>query len=1452
VAESFTQVIEVALRSVTDPSLRALLEDLRDLGTQGELTDDQLSGVTSAVEELNQQAAAANGLQASISALEQYRAEQERIAQAVDKSALRIKLAAEQEAAAAQALDESKAALEALRAERDRYNASEEKTTEGTRQFADSLKEAQAAQKAAQTEYSNASATLRQATTEYEKAVTAQDKLNAGIGKSEDAIKAAGLSVEDLAGAQAELQKRLTQTGASTEALARNIRESVAANQQAAAAARQNAAAQQALADANATLGRRSFAEVRAEIEKVRQAYETLRASGTLTGRELAQAQSLTIERTRQLRSEYGSLGASLQQVQGSLIAAGASLFTATRLLSNAASAASQFQRSLAAISTIAPQADLQALGDSVRELTREFGGDASRNAAALYEIIAAGVEDTTQALEILRVANQLAIGGLADTETAASGLVATLNAYGLAAEEATRVSDAFFVAAAAGNTTIEELSNSIGGVAPLAASVGVSIEQLTSAVGALTAGGLDTGQAFTQIQSALTAVVKPTAEAQKAAEALGIQFNVAALRSQGLQQFLQGVSEAAQGNETTLATLFGRVEGLQGVLALTGNQADAFAKALADMEQGAGRTAEAFAKLQDTPEGRLRIFTASVRDLQLSFGQAVTALTPLLDGLTSAINLFNELPSSVRTGIAGVTALAAVIAPLAIAIAQSRAALVLLLGSLKAIGPAAAGAGAGVGVFTTAANTATAASGRLTASLGLLNRALGVLAVAAAAGSFGKDVLGPALDDIRLAATESGKGVARLAEEIQAAGAAGAQQAGQFRNFADVQVKSAEAAAQLGDAQREAYRTALEGLEQYLKGRGRELVAIKQRGEATDREIKELDETKKRLAEVRQSFVDLDRAGLGAADSIAAVSEAADSAPVTKLADEIRRAAREGKGLEEAVAGAFDGIDFENEAGRLGQVALAFDEVSRTAGVAGQQIRDTIAKEIAGLSGRELLRFQQAAEFAFDNVGKSGRAAGNSLAQVFELASRRLGVSLEAAGVQISEEGGNIIATFQTLAQSGLTNANVIEQGFKSALARVSTSAEVKALGDALATSFAQGKISAQQYDQALQLIQKRQQEIKNEALGIEPPAPPPPEVAKGYQAIATAAESAAGEAEGLGQATEQATQQSTGALDAYIRALINTQREFAEFASSNDKALEIFNRRFEAAAARAQNLTQAYDALNSTAAGLRQELATQQAIALQTAAGLDRIAGAADLAQFALADVGAGLAVGLEATQAEAEGLLQAIEDVRNGAENAREDLQLLDDATLDKLQQAAQRAADRVRSIGEEAANASQQLAELERRLQDDADRAAGREEDIRRRQLQDQLDEIDELAAATNGADTERAARLRRLAEEAFQRDLQLIRAREREQTDSDDRVRDRRQQNEQSSGSGSSAGRGDSSRATPARPAASTPTPPPIVITFNGPTLGTPEDLARELTRQIDRLQRTGFNPRIGR
>lgn len=1466
-AESFTQVIEVALRSVTDPSLRALLEDLRDLGTQGELTDDQLSGVTSAVEELNQQAAAANGLQASISALEQYRAEQERIAQAVDKSALRIKLAAEQEAAAAQALEESKAALAALRAERDRYNASEEKTTESTRQFADSLKEAQAAQKAAQTEYSNASATLRQATTEYDRAVTAQDKLNAGIGKSEDAIKAAGLSVDDLGQAQAELQKRLQLTSTSTEQLAANLREQVAVNQQAAASARANAAAQQALADANATLGRRGFGEVRAEIEKVRQAYDTLRRSGQLSVQELAQAQSRAIERTRELRAEYGSLGNSLRQVQGSLIAAGASLFTATRLLSNAAAAASQFQRSLAAISTIAPQADLAALGDSVRALTREFGGDAARNAAALYEIIAAGVEDTTQALQILRVANQLAIGGLADTEVAASGLVATLNAYGLAADQATRVSDAFFVSAAAGNTTIEELSQSIGGVAPLAASVGVSIEQLTSAVGALTAGGLDTGQAFTQIQSALTAVVKPTAEAKKEAEALGIQFDVTALRAQGLQQFLSGVSEAAQGNETTLARLFGRVEGLQGVLALTGNQADAFAKALSDMEQGAGRTAEALAKLQDTPEQRLQLFRAAVGDLQISFGQAVTALTPLLDGLTSAVNLFNELPAGVRTGIAGLTALTAVVAPLAIAIVQSRAALVLLLGSLRAIGPAAAGAGAGVGVFTTAANVGTAAATRFSASLGALGRAFVVVAAAQAGWEIGSALNEP-LTRFRLSVDDAAKSTIEFGDGIDVSGQAAAEAASKFSNFRDVAVRTSADVRLLGEEQREAYRVALEGLDKFLKGRTEQLILQQRSRQLSEDERVELQNLFVRLDEVRKGFVDLNSAALGAAKSISEVATGAASSAVKQLAGQLLEAADDSKELGDALSGAFKGIDFENGATRLGEIALAIDTAAASSTTAATAIREGLAKELQNLSAAELLRFQQAAQVAFDAAGEGAGAAAQILDATLAESYRRLGVNVEAAGVKITEQGRQIIASFRAIATSGNASAQAIGAAFTAALNKAQTTGEVQALEEALRQAFNAGKISAQQLGAAISAAAARTSEIS-----------------KGAQ-------EASGALDGVGEAGRRMARELIASLQA-ARAGLET--EAGNLALAIQKGLAAG----EPVAALQEQLAGLQGEIAATSgriAGLQQGLGevgdAGEDGGKRAAAGINSLtpvlkdaALQAKETAAAVDDIGqqgqnAGEKVKLGVSNALL-GLIQVTKDARDSVaelgpaaveafDRLRGELGVVNTtgrSTADVMQLIADRAGfaaknaeelalqignteERVKRTREEMARladetrqASSELSDLNRQLQDEADRRAGDEEAIRRREYEEQLRRIAELEAKGGASAAVQAALARALAKKNFEADLADIRAKEREQLDSNRRVdEDTRRRR----GGGGSAGAGLAPTTSPTGPATGGFAP---TINITGST--NPEETARLVARELERLQRRGFNPRNG-
>jgi TP901 family phage tail tape measure protein len=280
-----------------------------------------------------------------------------------------------------------------------------------------------------------------------------------------------------------------------------------------------------------------------------------------------------------------------------------------------------QFETALAEVSTLLDGVDqMPRIAEEARRLSREFGGSATDQARAFYQAISAGAGSAAEATELLEAANRLAIGGVTDITTAVSGLTAIINAWGLETSDATRVSDAMFVAMRAGQTTIGELSASIGQVAAIASTAGVSFEETLAAVSALTLGGVSTSQAFTQLSGVMVAVIKPTEGAKKVAKELGIEFDLAAIQARGLQNWLAHVTEKAGGSQQVLTQLFGRVEGLSGVLALAGNQAQTFTGILADMAKRAPETQMAFDKMAQTFDFKMSILKAQFADTGKSF----------------------------------------------------------------------------------------------------------------------------------------------------------------------------------------------------------------------------------------------------------------------------------------------------------------------------------------------------------------------------------------------------------------------------------------------------------------------------------------------------------------------------------------------------------------------------------------------------------------------------------------------------------------------------------------------------------------------------------------------------------------------------------------------------------------------------------------------------------------
>ena len=262
---------------------------------------------------------------------------------------------------------------------------------------------------------------------------------------------------------------------------------------------------------------------------------------------------------------------------------------------------AGEFGDSFAEISTLLdePRESLDGFKADILDYARVSTSSIADINEAIYSAISAGT-DYTDSLDILSASEKLAIAGKADLEATTRLLVSTLNAYGESANQASKYSDVLFKTVKLGQVTLPELADGLAQVTSIAASSGVPIETLTAALAAVTAAGAPVDQAITQIKGAITSLLKPSSEAAKMAESLGLEFNASALKTKGFETVLWEAWEATKGNTEQMAVLFGNVRALAGALTLGSDTSGKFKKSLEEMESAAGATSEAYRRMSD------------------------------------------------------------------------------------------------------------------------------------------------------------------------------------------------------------------------------------------------------------------------------------------------------------------------------------------------------------------------------------------------------------------------------------------------------------------------------------------------------------------------------------------------------------------------------------------------------------------------------------------------------------------------------------------------------------------------------------------------------------------------------------------------------------------------------------------------------------------------------------
>ena len=296
-------------------------------------------------------------------------------------------------------------------------------------------------------------------------------------------------------------------------------------------------------------------------------------------------------------RQEADKLGVSVNKVAG--LAKGlAAAFAAKQVFDffrAGVKSANEFESAVAEVHTLLGKtAPIDKYASAAEKMALTFGGTAKSQMEALYDVVSAGNSDIESASKVLEQANKLAVAGVTEVGVAVDGLTSVLNAYGKEASEAEAVSDVMFTAVRLGKTTVDELAGAVGKIAPLAAAMGVSFEEVGAALAVTTSKGINTSESVSGLKAAFSNILKPTAEARDLANELGLAFNGQALEAKGLVPFLQDVMDKTGGNTTTMGKLFGSVEGLNTVLALTDGELQAVSAALEQTSNAGGATADA------------------------------------------------------------------------------------------------------------------------------------------------------------------------------------------------------------------------------------------------------------------------------------------------------------------------------------------------------------------------------------------------------------------------------------------------------------------------------------------------------------------------------------------------------------------------------------------------------------------------------------------------------------------------------------------------------------------------------------------------------------------------------------------------------------------------------------------------------------------------------------------
>ena len=318
-----------------------------------------------------------------------------------------------------------------------------------------------------------------------------------------------------------------------------------------------------------------------------------------------------------------------------------------------AIAAFAQLQDRLAYLTTLSTAAEQgqRKLGQSILDLTN---GPLKNAISALdvttgyYDAISAG----QQSVDFLNASMKFSVATGASAADSIGALAQVHNIYRLNARDAAKTAALFNATIENGVVNGAQMASGIGQLASVAKSAGIDLIELNAMFAALTKNGFQAADAFQGLMSLITSIAGQGSESAKAAQELGIRFDFARIKAEGLVTPINELYAATGGSVSKMKTIVPDALAFRTAMALATNASKDFLDVSGKMENlDTSSLDTVFDRRRDSIAQRTEALKNGFQNEIIAYGEALQGtMEPVIATSERLLEWFENL-SSVTKG---------------------------------------------------------------------------------------------------------------------------------------------------------------------------------------------------------------------------------------------------------------------------------------------------------------------------------------------------------------------------------------------------------------------------------------------------------------------------------------------------------------------------------------------------------------------------------------------------------------------------------------------------------------------------------------------------------------------------------------------------------------------------------------------------------------------------------